>query len=86
MDVNQTQIVIQFKDVDAGMFNSRPKRNELVLTVKGNEGLQVRINSKVPGFTNDTEEIALDFKYAAEHKVRLYEYYFKQISFVFEKI
>ncbi|XP_058798902.1 glucose-6-phosphate 1-dehydrogenase-like, partial [Phymastichus coffea] len=85
MNLNQTQIIIQFKDVEAGMFDNQPKRNELILTVKGIEGLQAKMTSKVPGYSSELEEINLDFKYAEEHKgFRIPLAFEKSIFYVFQ--
>ncbi|XP_058798898.1 glucose-6-phosphate 1-dehydrogenase-like isoform X2 [Phymastichus coffea] len=85
LNINQTEVVIQFKDVETGLFGSQPKRNELILIAKGTEGLQAKLTSKVPGYTNDIEEITLDFKYEEAHKgFRIPEAYEKAILDIFK--
>lgn len=68
MNNNQTDIIVQFKDVDENLFGAQPKRNNLIIRTKGTEGLQVKIMSKIPGYTNDIEEISVDFNHEEEYK------------------
>ncbi|XP_058798896.1 glucose-6-phosphate 1-dehydrogenase-like isoform X2 [Phymastichus coffea] len=85
LNVNQTDVIVQFKNVPDNLFGSQPIRNKLVIRVKGSEGIQVKIMSKVPGYKNDIEEIVADFNYEEDYKnKRIPEAYQKLILNVFE--
>lgn len=64
LDQSKVEIRIQFKEVAKGMFKLIP-RNELVIRVQPSEAVYMKINSKIPGISNETSLTELDLTYAS---------------------
>jgi glucose-6-phosphate 1-dehydrogenase len=64
-----SEIAIQFKDVPPILFNARPEAplepNVLALRVQPDEGLSLRIASKVPGARVRIYPVKMDFRYGS---------------------
>jgi glucose-6-phosphate 1-dehydrogenase len=62
-----SEVAVQFKDVPQIMFNSNPSAklapNLLTLRIQPEEGLSLRIISKVPGTKAQTHPVEMHFKY-----------------------
>ncbi len=61
-----TEIAVVFKDVPGILFAERGKKNErnaLVLRIQPNEGISLRMNSKVPGPSSPIQPVKMDFSY-----------------------
>ena len=63
-----TEISIHFKDTPSVLFNATPGGvpygNVLVIRIQPDEGISLRINSKLPGTSLRMEPVKLDFHYA----------------------
>ncbi len=63
-----TEIAIAFKEVPGILFSKRKKRGEnnvLVIRIQPNEGISLRINSKVPGPQSPIQPVKMDFNYSS---------------------
>lgn len=62
-----TEVAVQFKDIPQILFNADPLSpqppNILALRIQPEEGMSLRISSKVPGTKAQTYPVAMDFKY-----------------------
>ncbi|MBI3603337.1 MAG: glucose-6-phosphate dehydrogenase, partial [Nitrospirae bacterium] len=62
-----SEIAVQFKDIPQILFNTNPAAslapNVLTLRIQPEEGLSLRIISKVPGSKARTNPVEMDFKY-----------------------
>ncbi len=62
-----TEIAVQFKDIPQILFNANPAApqppNVLALRIQPQEGMSLRIISKVPGTKAQTHPVAMDFEY-----------------------
>ncbi|XP_001600327.1 glucose-6-phosphate 1-dehydrogenase [Nasonia vitripennis] len=64
LNINRTDVIIQYKNVDHDLFDGQSQRNELVIRRVGKtEALQAKLTSKTPGITSDLERITIDFDY-----------------------
>lgn len=63
LDEGKVEIRVQFKQVAKGIFN-QIQRNELVIRVQPSESVYLKINSKIPGISNETNLTELDLTYA----------------------
>ncbi|XP_058798894.1 glucose-6-phosphate 1-dehydrogenase-like [Phymastichus coffea] len=63
LNQNQTQIIIQLKNANNALFETQPKRNELVINLKNPQSLQVKLTSKITGYSNNLEDITVDYNY-----------------------
>lgn len=63
-----SEVAVQFKDIPQILFNSNPKQpqpaNVLALRIQPEEGLSLRIVSRVPGTREQTHPVEMAFKYA----------------------
>jgi glucose-6-phosphate 1-dehydrogenase len=63
----KTEIAIQFKPVPHGFFgdspSSRPAPNSLVIRVQPDEGVALKIETKLPGPSMRPRPVDLDFRY-----------------------
>lgn len=63
-----TEIAVVFKEVPSILFSEGGKKNEknvLVLRIQPNEGISLRINSKVPGPSSPIQPVKMDFNYSS---------------------
>jgi glucose-6-phosphate 1-dehydrogenase len=64
-----TEIAIVFKEAPGVLFQSnnqqRKSSNVLVMRIQPNEGISLRINSKVPGMSNTVQPVKMDFHYGS---------------------
>lgn len=63
-----SEIAVVFKEVPGILFSERSKKNEqnvLVLRIQPNEGISLRINSKVPGPSSPIQPVKMDFSYGS---------------------
>lgn len=63
-----TEIAIIFKDAPGYLFQSHAKKNEpntLVIRIQPDEGISLKINCKIPGFSNLIQPVKMDFLYGA---------------------
>jgi glucose-6-phosphate 1-dehydrogenase len=67
MPTRATEIAIQFKDIPQILFNANPQTpqapNLLTLRIQPEEGMALRIISKVPGTKAQTHPVEMDFHY-----------------------
>ena len=67
MTKRASEIAVQFKDIPQILFNANPTipqaPNVLKLRIQPEEGLSLRIISKVPGSKANTHPVEMDFKY-----------------------
>ena len=63
-----SEVAVQFKDIPQILFNSNPQHpqpaNVLALRIQPEEGLSLRIVSRVPGTREQTHPVEMAFKYA----------------------
>ena len=63
-----SEVAVQFKDIPQILFNANPQHpqpaNVLALRIQPEEGLSLRIVSRVPGTSEQTHPVEMDFKYA----------------------
>ena len=66
-----TEVVIHFKTTPHPVFNQRAPENKLILRIQPDEGIAMRFGLKKPGAGFESEEVAMDFRYAdlAENNV-----------------
>lgn len=84
LNINRTDVIIQYKNVDEDLFDGQSQRNELVIRIGKTEALQAKVMSKTPGITSDLEKITVDFDYTKEYPVscllsKCYNYRIKQV-------
>lgn len=64
-----TEIAIAFKDVPGNLFakqqKKKPENNVLVMRIQPNEGISLKINSKVPGPQSPIQPVKMDFNYSS---------------------
>lgn len=62
-----TEIAIVFKEVPGILFSKRKKgeNNVLVMRIQPNEGISLKINSKVPGPQSPIQPVKMDFNYGS---------------------
>lgn len=63
-----TDISIFFKNVPGSLFAKRGQKNEnnvLVMRIQPNEGISLKINSKVPGPQSPIQPVKMDFNYSS---------------------
>ena len=67
MPTKVSEIVIHFKPTPQLLFNCEqgecPKANKLILRIQPNEGILLKIGTKVPGTGFDIHEVEMDFNY-----------------------
>ncbi|MEX5215936.1 MAG: glucose-6-phosphate dehydrogenase [Nitrospiraceae bacterium] len=63
-----SEVAVQFKDIPQILFNANPENpqppNVLALRIQPEEGLSLRIVSRVPGTRTETHPVEMSFKYA----------------------
>ncbi len=63
-----SEVAVQFKDIPQILFNADPQHpqapNVLALRIQPEEGLSLRIVSRVPGTREQTHPVEMNFKYA----------------------
>lgn len=64
LNESKVEVRIQFKDVAKGIFTDIP-RNELVIRIQPSEAVYMKINSKIPGISNETSVTELDLTYSS---------------------
>lgn len=63
-----TEISIMFKEVPGILFSQKNQKNEnnvLVIRIQPDEGISLRINSKVPGPSSPIQPVKMDFRYGS---------------------
>lgn len=63
-----TEIAVVFKEVPGILFsegNKKTDNNVLVLRIQPNEGISLKINSKVPGPSSPIQPVKMDFNYGS---------------------
>ncbi|MBS0635355.1 MAG: glucose-6-phosphate dehydrogenase [Verrucomicrobia bacterium] len=63
-----TEIAVVFKQAPGVLFNrscQRDDANVLVIRIQPDEGIALRINSKVPGINNPIQPVRMDFRYGS---------------------
>ncbi len=63
-----TEIAITFKEPPGVLFQKTSKNNEpnvLAIRIQPNEGIALKINSKVPGPSSPIQPVTMDFRYGA---------------------
>jgi glucose-6-phosphate 1-dehydrogenase len=63
-----TEIAIVFKEVPGILFSQGTKKNEnnvLVIRIQPDEGISLKINSKVPGPSSPIQPVKMDFRYSS---------------------
>lgn len=63
-----TEIAVTFKGVPGLLFHSKDKMiepNNLVIRIQPDEGASLRMNCKVPGLSNLTQPVKMDFRYGS---------------------
>jgi glucose-6-phosphate 1-dehydrogenase len=63
-----TEIAVTFKHPPGILFNDKNKKNEsnvLAIRVQPNEGISLKMNSKVPGPLSPIQPVKMDFRYGA---------------------
>jgi len=63
-----TEIAVIFKQAPGVLFNRSCRRddaNVLVIRIQPDEGIALRINSKVPGINNPIQPVRMDFRYGS---------------------
>lgn len=63
-----TEIAVCFKHAPGVLFGQpscRDESNVLVIRIQPDEGISLRINSKVPGISNITQPVKMDFRYGS---------------------
>lgn len=72
MPKRATEIAVQFKDIPQILFNANPQNpqapNLLTLRIQPEEGMALRIISKVPGSKAQTHPVDMDFRYGDAFK------------------
>ncbi|XP_058798899.1 glucose-6-phosphate 1-dehydrogenase-like isoform X3 [Phymastichus coffea] len=67
LNANRNQAIIQFKNASKNLFGNQLKRNELVIKLTDPHALETKIASKVPGYSNDVENISIDVNFSKLH-------------------
>jgi len=68
MPKRTTEIAITFKDIPGVLFQHSGTKNEnnvLTIRIQPNEGIALKINSKVPGPSSPIQPVKMDFRYDA---------------------
>jgi glucose-6-phosphate 1-dehydrogenase len=61
-----TEIAVCFKKAPGVLFGARSKEgNVLVIRIQPDEGISLKINSKVPGMSNYLQPVRMDFRYGS---------------------
>ncbi|MCC5832592.1 MAG: glucose-6-phosphate dehydrogenase [Chlamydiales bacterium] len=63
-----TEIAVTFKEIPRILFSQREQKNEnnvLVIRIQPDEGISLRINSKVPGPSSPIQPVKMDFRYGS---------------------
>ncbi|NGX54401.1 MAG: Glucose-6-phosphate 1-dehydrogenase 2 [Chlamydiae bacterium] len=60
-----TEIAIVFKEVPGILFSQTSKSNVLAIRIQPNEGISLKINSKVPGTGSPIQPVKMDFSYSS---------------------
>lgn len=63
-----TEISIIFKDAPGYLFNLNSQKNEpniLVIRIQPDEGISLKMNCKIPGFSNLIQPVKMDFLYGS---------------------
>jgi glucose-6-phosphate 1-dehydrogenase len=55
--------------VTLDLFNGQLRRNQLVIKLERNPGIEMKIMSKSPGITTNVEDIKINFDYKNEYIV-----------------
>jgi len=64
----KAEVRIQYRDVAGDIFNQGSlKRNELVIRVQPNEAVYMKLNTKRPGFSFESEETELDLTFNSRY-------------------
>lgn len=66
LEQSKVEVRIQFKQVAKGIFKDI-QRDELVIRIQPNEAVYLKINSKIPGISNETSLTELDLTYASRY-------------------
>jgi glucose-6-phosphate 1-dehydrogenase len=67
-----TEIAVCFKKVPGQLFSKSSHRddsNVLVIRIQPDEGISLRINSKVPGINNPIQPVKMDFRYGSYYGI-----------------
>ncbi|KAG7206270.1 hypothetical protein KM043_003654 [Ampulex compressa] len=68
LNERKAEVRVQYHDVPGDIFDSKAKRNELVIRVQPGEALYIKMMTKSPGITFDMEETELDLTYGNRYK------------------
>ncbi|KAJ8321133.1 hypothetical protein KUTeg_001315 [Tegillarca granosa] len=69
LNERKAEVRIQFKDVAGDIFpDGAVKRNELVIRVQPNEAVYLKMMTKSPGMSFNSEETELDLSYGSRYK------------------
>ncbi|KAL3108098.1 hypothetical protein niasHT_017592 [Heterodera trifolii] len=69
LNERKAEVRIQYKDVSGDIFpEDSLKRNELVIRVQPNEAVYMKVNTKRPGFSFDSEQTELDLTFNSRYK------------------
>ncbi|MBA3815448.1 MAG: glucose-6-phosphate dehydrogenase [Parachlamydiaceae bacterium] len=63
-----TEISITFKNAPGYLFNANTQKNEpnvLVIRIQPDEGISLKMNCKIPGFSNLIQPVKMDFLYGS---------------------
>ncbi|NGX60992.1 MAG: Glucose-6-phosphate 1-dehydrogenase 2 [Chlamydiae bacterium] len=63
-----TEIAVFFKEVPGILFSQKNQKNEknvLVIRIQPDEGIALRMNSKVPGVSSTIQTVKMDFRYGS---------------------
>jgi glucose-6-phosphate 1-dehydrogenase len=67
LPLRASEVAVQFKDIPQILFNANPQKpqapNVLTLRIQPEEGLSLRIVSRVPGTRAQTHPVEMNFKY-----------------------
>lgn len=58
-----TEIAIMFKSPPRYLFDPGHEQNALIIRIQPDEGISLKINSKIPGFTTPIHPVMMDFRY-----------------------
>lgn len=85
LNERKAEVRLQFRDVAGDIFpTGGVKRNELVIRVQPDEAVYLKMMTKAPGMTFETEETELDLSYNSRYKdVKLPDAYERLILDVF---
>lgn len=60
-----TEIAIIFKSPPRYLFGPNHDQNALIIRVQPDEGISIKMNSKIPGFTTPIHPVMMDFHYSS---------------------